>query len=160
MPTGPLRYLPLPAVASTLEYLLTDPRLVLFRLGLGVRPGTAKHLDCLRPGRCERGWQATAAWLARLATAVGKRRRLILVHLPVLAEISRDRSLGVYDPGTARRRLARIARSLDIPLIDGAAAPGLGPGSYFPRDGHLNAAGHRAMADYLAARLRALGVVR
>jgi lysophospholipase L1-like esterase len=83
--------------------------------------------------------------------------RVLLVYVPHMPELVPG------DPAASRarnphaQRIARVARELDVPLLDGIdvfAAPGRVPAHYyFERDQHWNAAGHALFAEALHRRL-------
>ena len=86
--------------------------------------------------------------------------RLLLAYVPHAPE------LVAGDPEASRarnpheRRLARLARELDVSFLDGIdlfAAPGRVPAHYyFEHDQHWNPAGHALFAEALEARLSAM----
>jgi lysophospholipase L1-like esterase len=82
---------------------------------------------------------------------------------PLLAYVPHAPELVAGDPEASRarnpheRRLARLARELDVPFLDGIdlfAAPGRVPAHYyFEHDQHWNAAGHALFAEALQSRI-------
>lgn len=143
--TGWLRHLPFPAIGTTLEYLLDDPRFVLFRLGFNVAYGATDHTLCLVPDGCAKGWAATAQVLARLAADIRAQGAVpVLAHLPTRPET------GGAEPqrqaGHGAGQLAAIAGQADMRFV---TVGGLDAAAFYPRDGHWTAAGHRVAADTL-----------
>jgi hypothetical protein len=155
--TGPLRYLPFPAIATTLEYLTTDPRFVLFRLGFDVTYGAVDHMDCLRPSRCSEGWRATGQLLTELAAETRRQgAELLVVHLPTHPEVAQLADLAPYEPALARTRLATLAAERGVAFLDLAATVPFGDGHFIPRDGHWTARGHQSAADGTLSSVRRL----
>jgi hypothetical protein len=145
--TGWLRHLPFPAVGAMLEYVLSDPTFVLFRLGFDVPHGRIDHLACLREEACERGWTATQTALAEMVAEIRRQGATpLLVHLPTRPETSPDETVPPYRPDGALRRLETIAKALGI----GFQSLAMEPAAFFPRDGHWNRSGHEAAAERLA----------
>ncbi len=123
----------------------------------------------------EEAWRITEALLAetrRTAEAAGA--RFAVVILPDRLQIDDDLwqiALDSYPPMAERawdrrgphRRLARICDDQGLECLDllepFTAREARGETLYFPVDGHLNEAGHRAMADEIAAFVRGRGLV-
>ncbi|KAF0225587.1 MAG: hypothetical protein FD176_273 [Rhodospirillaceae bacterium] len=141
--TGPMRRLPLPALGSLVEYLISDPAFVLFRMGVNVSR-RFDHLACRLDGACQQGWAATRHWLARLKKAAGT-ARVVLVRIPMPGE----------EPNAPAviGNLGEAARLNGMDFIDLAQAPGLLQTGYYQTDGHWNADGHDMAARYLWSHL-------
>ncbi len=146
--TGILRYLPFPALGSLVEYLISDPAFVLFRLGITI-PNRFDHLACRQEGRCAAGWSATSHWLTRLKSQSGN-ARVVLVRIPMPGESAAETFVG--------NQLGDDARRLNMDYVDLMQAPGLMERGYYKRDGHWTPEGHRLAAAYLWARLWPLPV--
>lgn len=145
---GWLRYLPFPAISTTFQYLLNDPKFLFFRLGFGVPYGSVDHIGCLRVGQCEAGWRATADLIRQLSAEVRSMgANLVLAHLPTRPEAEIDPALTHYQHDLAARKLEAIAGQEGIRFL---SIPGLGTSSFFPRDGHWTPMGHRNAARALA----------
>lgn len=106
--------------------------------------------------------------------AVGRAHRLPVIFVRIPSKLETDpaawqrlqHQLGfdpaAYDLETASRLLAGFSAAtgtvIEDPLPEFRAATADGERLYFLHDGHLNATGHRVLADWLATRLRDRGV--
>jgi lysophospholipase L1-like esterase len=101
-----------------------------------------------------------AALVARLRTVAARHRmRLTLALLPGRSFFARSDSASAQYQDHVRREIVRRAGAMGIEVVDlgaGLRARSGAPaaaGLYFPNDGHLTPAGHRAVAGLLAERL-------
>lgn len=147
--TGLLRHLPFPALGSLVEYLLSDPAFVLFRLGVIV-PKRFDHLACRVQENCQAGWDATTLWMTRLKAAA-RSAHLVLARIPMPGEIPGDDALIA--------KLHDIADKVGMDFVDVGQAPGLMESGYYASDGHWNPRGHHIAASYLLTQLTANAVI-
>jgi hypothetical protein len=153
------RHIPFEAVAATIEYFISNPRELLFKLGFDVEYVNTNHFRCLKPEDCREGWNATQAELARIKRSADSiEAGLLLVNIPVIEQVVGKRGSEIGANDSASRELERIAGTLGIQFTDFGRAPGIGRALYYSRDRHLNAAGHRSLSEYLFLRFMDLAV--
>lgn len=138
-------------------------------------PDERRVLERRPPPFVEEGWDRTARLLRLMRDeVVADGARFALVYVPDRVEVA-DRNWRIAcqrygwsdadaDPGAVRRRLGALAAEAELILIDptdALRAADHGPlgGPYFASGIHWNAAGHRVVAEFVAASLPGRGLL-
>ena len=85
-----LSYFPFRASANFLSYLVRNPAELFYKLGLNDDFAYVDQIDCLRPGKCGRGWAATERYLTEIRREASEYGAcLVFVHVPLKDELVR-----------------------------------------------------------------------
>jgi lysophospholipase L1-like esterase len=153
-PLRQLRHFPLRFVRNLAEYL-KRPAKMLGKLGFNAGANVTDHFDCLRDNdKCRNGWVQTHSYLRRInELAQQKGIPMLLVNIPVRDQLKYNPNRPQYQMRKASIELGHIGEALGVPVIDLATCPEISEHSYYPKDGHWNAQGHRAGAQCIAEML-------
>lgn len=154
MPAGWARYIPLKSIAALVEYL-KQPKVLLYKLGIKFKGNirNVDHFDCLREGKCEKGWNATFDYLEKLGQYAKENSiSLVIVNIPSQELFDAEKN-ATFNPNLASEKLSAFCKRRGIEFID-LYNSGLTKEDYFPKDGHWKAAGNEKAAEYVFQNLK------